>query len=291
MKEKILETAPTQSLWRVRLGKLLKPTSIVLILTKFAALLFFQFQMLQEIEKLVAQQFLVIETINSKVEILQQKRQDSERRSPSRYRLKDSPHTQHIQRIESSAKMTLRSVCEHILRDEGKRAEPYADNIGVAIGVGRNLTTYGISTNELRAINPGFNLNAHLEKISIGDKGIFIEDIDTAKSILDTPLDDHDIALLLLSNLKNTAEEAYQVFGETWRELDDPRKEGIIDMLFNLGLPNFLQFKDFISAIKAKDFEAAGNAVLLSLAARENPARYQRVAKVIQTGDRSHFDA
>lgn len=247
--------------------------------------------MLQEIEKLVAQQFLVIETIHSKIDGLQQGERQSSARVQRRYRLKDSPHTQHIQRIESSAKMTLQSVTEHIMRDEGKRAEPYADNIGIAIGVGRNLTTYGISRNELRAINPGFNLNAHLEKISIGDKGIFIEDIDTATSILATPLSDHDIALLLLSNLKSAAEEAEQVFGETWRHLDNPRKEGIIDMLFNLGLPNFLQFKDFIGAIKAKDYEKAAEAVLLSLAARQNPARYQRVAKVIQTGDRSHFDA
>lgn len=275
-----------------KIANILKPASVILILTKLAALLYFQFQMLQEIENLVAQQFLVIETINSRIEGLQQSRipQDSEQQRPKRYRLKDSPHTEHIKRIETDAQMTLRSVTEHIMRDEGKRAEPYMDNIGVAIGVGRNLTTYGISTVELRAINPKFDINDHLDSIAVGDKGIFIDDIKTAKSILNTPLNDHDISLLLLSNLKNTAQEAEQVFKETWQALDDVRKEGIIDMLFNLGLPHFVEFKDFIAAIKVKDYEAAGNAVLLSLAARENPTRYQRVAKVIKTGDRRYFN-
>ncbi|MEG9862152.1 MAG: hypothetical protein V6Z81_06580 [Parvularculales bacterium] len=66
---------------------------------------------------------------------------------------------------------------------------------------------------------------------------------------MDTPLDDDAIALLLFANLKSAAQEAEQVFQETWRALDDPRKEGIIDMLFNLGLPNFLEFKDFINEV------------------------------------------
>lgn len=274
------------------LRKLFQPAAMLAIMLKLAALLYYTVQMQQETERLVAQQFLLIETLNTQLQKLQQRAvlSDSERQPrQQRYRFADSPHLKRKERIESEAGMQLRSVCQHIMMDEGKRSEPYADNIGVAVGVGRNLTTYGIKTRELRAINPEFNINDHIDNISIGDKGIFIQDIETAKAILKTPLTDHHIALLLLSNLKDSADDLRRIF-ENWNTIDSARKEAVVDMHYNLGANNFREFKNFIGAVKRKDWTKAAEEVLLSLAAKQNPARYQRVSKVIRTGDASHFE-
>lgn len=263
--------------------------SLILLIVKVGVLLYFQYQTFVSSEKLVAQQFLLIETVNKRLE---NKTEQSTQRQPRqrRYRLSDSPHTEHVKRIETDAGMKLRQVVEHIMRDEGKQADPYPDNIGIAVGVGRNLTTNGISSLELRAINPKVDVTEYLEKISIGESRIYIDDIDTAKTILNTPLSDHHIALLLIDDLKNVAKEAEYVFGETWTQLDFPRKESIVDIMFNLGLPNFLEFKKFIAAIKGGDYQEAANELLLSKAAQQNPTRYQRNAGVIRDGDRKHFE-
>ncbi|MEG9862153.1 MAG: hypothetical protein V6Z81_06585 [Parvularculales bacterium] len=62
---------------------------------------------------------------------------------------------------------------------------------------------------------------------------------------------------------------------------------------FPLQIPIYFEFLALtryeFNAMKAKDYEKASEAVLLSLAARQNPARYQRVAKVIKSGERRHF--
>lgn len=263
-----------------------------ILMIKAGILCYLQFETHVSSDKLVQQQFLLVETLNTSLKKLQQRTtQTSTNQSrEERYNLSESPHTNHITRIESEVGMKLRQVCEHIMRDEGKRPEPYPDSIGVAVGVGRNLTTYGVSTLELRALNPKVDVTQHLEKISIGDKRVYIDDLETAKTILNTPLSDHHIALLLLSNLKNVAKEAEQVFGEVWEKLDGARKESIVDVMFNLGLPNFMEFKKFIAAIKRNDYDTAANELLLSKAAQQNPTRYQRNAAVIRTGDPSHFE-
>ncbi len=272
--------------------KLTQLVILVCVLVKIGVMVYYQIQTHQSTEKLVTQQFLLIETLNTQFKKLQQ---STTQTSPiqsreKRYRLSESPHTKHITRIEDEAGMGLRSVAEHIMRNEGKRPDPYPDNIGVAVGVGRNLTTYGVSTLELRAINPEVDVTQHLEKISIGEKRVYIQDLETAKTILNTPLTDHHIALLLLSNLKNVAKEAEQVFEETWQKLDGARKESILDVMFNLGLTHFSKFKKFIEAIKINDFDEAANELLLSKAAQQNPTRYQRNAAVIRTGDVKYFE-
>ena len=251
---------------------------------------YFQTKQHDMLEKQVSQQFLIIESLNSLTAELKKQQTSTSSDTEKRYSFDDFPFAQHADRISEEVKMELRRVCEHIMRDEGKRAEPYPDSIGIAIGVGRNLTTYGVSTLELRAINPKVDVTQHLENISIGDKMVYIDDLATAKTILNTPLSDHHIALLLLSNLKNVAKEAEHVFGETWQKLDGARKESIVDVMFNLGLPNFTEFKKFIAAVKKNDFDVAANELLLSRAAQQNPTRYQRNAAVIRTGDPSHFE-
>lgn len=258
-------------------------------LALLGSMTYFQHKTHTHLKELVSQQFLIHSAIGEMTRELR-KKTVAQPTSSKRFSLEDSPFAPHIKRISEDAKMTLKNVIEHIMRDEGVRPEPYPDSIGIAVGVGRNLTTYGISTLELRVINKGADVTEHIDKISIGDKRVYIKDIDTAKTLLDTPLTDHEISLLLLSNLRNTVRDAEHVFGEQWQTIDNARKEAIVDMLFNLGLPTFEMFEKTIAAIKDEDFEKAAQQILLSKAAQQNPARYQRIAKVMRTGNIKYFE-
>lgn len=279
------------------LSKLVRPSAFVIILIKLVVLIWVQTNILNSTDNLVKQQFVILQTLNEQLTALQQRKPQTEGKpstAPQQktdLRVSDHPKLEaHIKRIENEAGVTLRDVTDHILRDEGHKAEPYPDTTGIAIGVGRNLSTLGISTLELRLINPKFSLSEHLEKVAVGDNRVYIEDIDTAKQILNTPLTEAHIALLLLSDLKRVAGEAESIFQGTWVALDAPRKESIVDVLFNLGQTRFMTFKKFIGNIKKGDYEAAANELLLSLAAEQNPVRYRRNAKVIRTGDRKYFE-
>ena len=263
--------------------------ALCVIMLKLAVALFVQYKSMQHMEKVTQQNFVLIESLSEIQRQLKIEAAPSTKKS-DRYRIMSSPHVSHLKRFEASAKMELRRVIDHIMRDEGKRNEPYADNIGVAVGVGRNLTTNGLSNLELRVLNPQVNLTDHVENISIGDKRIYVTTVETAKKVLNTPLSDHNIAFLLLSDLHRVAGEARDIFGEHWETLNNARKECICDLLYNLGRPNFEQFEKTIAAIKNKDFEQASQQILLSKAAQQSPARYHRIAKVMREGNAKYFD-
>ena len=200
-------------------------------------------------------------------------------------------HESHIVKIEAEVGgLNLSRVAKHIQRDEGVRKLPYLDTTGhVTIGVGRSLATNGISATELLAIIPKPNIKVILSETELKNSRIYIKQIDTARQIFQNPLTEHDITLLLTDDLKNTTSEAVSVFGAMWETLSDARKEAIVDVLFNLGLPNFKKFVNFIEAIKNGDYKAASDALLLSAAARQNVLRYNRNANVIRTGDARYF--
>ena len=277
------------------LSKLVRHGTFIIILIKLVVLIWVQTNILNRTDSLVKQQFVILQTLNEQLTALQNRYETGGFSTPSQpktdVRVSDHPQLEaRIQRIENEAGVTLRDVTDHILRDEGHKAEPYPDTTGIAIGAGRNLSTLGISIAELRLINPKFSIAEHLEKVVVGDNRVYIDDIDTAREILNTPLTEAHIAVLLLSDLKRVAGEAESIFQGTWQTLDAPRKESIVDVLFNLGQTRFMTFKKFIGAIKKADYEAAANELLLSLAAEQNPVRYRRNAKVIRTGDRKYFE-
>ena len=68
------------------------------------------------------------------------------------------------------------------------------------------------------------------------------------------------------------------------------RRSIIVDVLFNLGLPHFKQFVEFIKAVKAGNWDvAASELLLIQRGTRKNIVRYHRNAVVIQTGDAQYF--
>ncbi|MDE0316523.1 MAG: hypothetical protein OXM61_16680 [Candidatus Poribacteria bacterium] len=201
------------------------------------------------------------------------------------------PHGKHIETLESSTGLSLSRISDLIIKEEGVRAKPYTDSRGiVTIGIGRSLQTNGISITELFAIVDNPDLRYIMENASIANSRIRIDSIDVANQIFSDPLDEHDLDLLLVDDLKNVMMEARQVFGvEIWRSIDPVRQEAILDMLFNLGLPTFKTFENFIAAVKNRDWHTAANSVLLSRAARQNYNRYRHISHVLDTGDEKYF--
>lgn len=104
------------------------------------------------------------------------------------------------------------------------------------------------------------------------------------------PLQDAEINALLSIDLKTAETQAKGIFGDLWGELNEARQAVVIDMLFNLGPEGFLEFHNTIANIRKKDFDSAAREILASLAARENPVRYHRNAKVMRTGQSRYFE-
>ena len=203
-----------------------------------------------------------------------------------------NPHAEAIGKMEAEAGMRLSRIAELIIRDEGKRKRPYPDTGGApSIGVGRNLRDNGISVAELQAIVNDIDYDVVLKETHVQNGRVRIGSLDLANRIFPNPLTEHDIGLLLTDDLNNVRREAVSVFGQSvWGSIDGVRKEAILDVVFNLGLPRFKQFVKFIGAVKSADWDTAATELLKSEAADENPERYFRNYRVVRTGNAKYFE-
>lgn len=203
-----------------------------------------------------------------------------------------NPYKEYIDKHEKEAGMPLKRIASLIIKQEGIRPSPYLDSRGiVTIGIGRSLQTNGVSTVELYAIVPTPDYKAILEKGIVRDGRILIPTISLAKQVFPNPLTEYDMMLLLTDDLKTAQKDAIKVFGVTvWSKIESVRKEAILDLIYNLGLTHFREFTHFIDDVKKQDWGKAASDLLMSEAARQNIARYHRLASVLQTGDERYFD-
>ena len=200
-------------------------------------------------------------------------------------------HDTRIKQIEDDAGMFLSRVAQLIIKEEGVRSRPYLDSGGqVTIGIGRNLTGNGVSVAELQAIVEKVDYGHILSHASVRNGRVYIHSLEAAERVFPQPLTKYDITMLLTDDLNNVRKEAEQVFGEAWAGIDLVRREVVVNVLYNLGLTRFRQFKKFIAAVKAGKWHEAATELLLSEAARENITRYHRDATVLQTGDERYFN-
>ena len=200
-----------------------------------------------------------------------------------------NPHAEAVSKIEADAGMRLSRIADLIIRDEGKRIRPYGDP--PTIGVGRNLRDNGVSVAELQAIVNDIDYDVVLKETHVQNGRVHIHSIDLANRIFPNPLTEHDIGLLLTDDLNNVRRDAVSVFGQSvWGSVDGVRKEAILDVVFNLGLPRFKQFVKFIGAVKSADWDTAAAELLKSEAADENPERYFRNYRVMRTGNAKYFE-
>jgi lysozyme len=70
-----------------------------------------------------------------------------------------------------------------------------------------------------------------------------------------------------------------------WRELNDARQTVVLAMAFQMGTDGVLGFKNTLAMLKAGDYNGAANGIRRSLWAIQTPARAERMARVIETGE------
>ena len=206
------------------------------------------------------------------------------------HRVRTTRHTPLIKKTEQDAGVNLSVLADLIVREEGKRKNPYPDNNGTpTIGIGRNLRDNGISITEIEAILKDIDKGLLLRKTHVQNGRVYIQTLDLANKIFTEPLTTDDIHLLLVNDLHNTVRETQSVFRKEWGEISEARKLAIIDVVFNLGLPHFKSFNKFIADVRQGDWNTAASELLLSEAARKNILRYHRISLVIRTNDPKHF--
>jgi len=69
-----------------------------------------------------------------------------------------------------------------------------------------------------------------------------------------------------------------------WRDLDEVRRAAIVSSVYQLGAPGAAHFCATIAALQAHDWATAAQQMLASRWAKQTPARVQRNAAMIQTG-------
>ena len=86
--------------------------------------------------------------------------------------------------------------------------------------------------------------------------------------------------------LRNDIEQCYQeldVF--SWfADLDQVRQEALVDVLYNLGLPTFLEFKKTLKHVAEHNWSMAAAEMLDSKWARQVGDRAEELAYMIETG-------
>ncbi len=135
-----------------------------------------------------------------------------------------------------------------LIRDEGKRVVPYKDSLGYwTVGIGHLLQGE--------------------EKVKILNKGAISED---------------ECYRLFEGDIARAEETLDQVYPK-WRRFDDVRQRAVLNLAFNLG-NRLANFKNFLSAMAAKDYHAAGEALRQSKWFTQVKGRAPRIIFMIETG-------
>ena len=107
--------------------------------------------------------------------------------------------------------------------------------------------------------------------------------IGVGRNIEERVITEDEANYLLKNDLTMCVEEVESIF--TWYPyLTDSRKRVIVNMVFNLGLSRFLNFKKFIDAMEQKDYETAGKEMLDSKWAKQVGDRAKRLKQMIVEG-------
>ena len=67
--------------------------------------------------------------------------------------------------------------------------------------------------------------------------------------------------------------------------LNEPRKIGVANLLFNLGLTRFNKFKKFQSALNTESWSIAADEMMNSKWATQVKTRAQKLEKIMRTGE------
>jgi len=108
--------------------------------------------------------------------------------------------------------------------------------------------------------------------------------IGVGRNIQTNGITEDEAHLMLDNDIKRSAAELESF--SWWEELDQVRKDCLINMVFNLGLPTFKKFKGMLSPIENKDFQLASLEMLDSRWSRQVKGRSKELSEQMRTGQR-----
>jgi lysozyme len=158
--------------------------------------------------------------------------------------------------------MSHSDLLESVERNEGFRATPYLDTEQkFTIGIGRCLETNPLTGEEWKHL-----LETHQLSVSISKAGA---------------------DWLMIRQLDATERECQRAFADFWPELDEVRREALVEMAYQMGMERLLGFKKMLAAVRAKDWNAAQIEAIDSRWYRQTPERAKRTARQLATGVRA----
>ena len=99
-----------------------------------------------------------------------------------------------------------------------------------------------------------------------------------------TGITEEEAEMLLKNDLVRFEAMTKEVVGDTWHDLDQVRREALIEMCFNMGPGNLAKFRLMLACLAMEDVEgAADEAIKLRWADRVRH-RADRIAARIRTG-------
>jgi lysozyme len=156
--------------------------------------------------------------------------------------------------------MSHSDLINSVTRNEGFRATPYKDTEQLwTFAKGRCLETNPLSPAEWKHL-----LDHNMISLSIS--------LDGANWLMLRQLD--------------AIEELYARTFDFWPDLDEVRREALVEMGYQLG-PRLLGFKKMLTAIRARVWKEVEAEALDSRWARQVPERAKRTARQLSTGVRA----
>lgn len=150
-------------------------------------------------------------------------------------------------------------VCRRLVFHEGMVLHLYKDTLGFkTIGVGRCIDKNPLTPEEKKAcgdLSQGITKNA---------------------------------AYMLLRNDITRCEEELRKYIPFYKELPVERQYALLDICFQQGIQGLLKYKKMLNCLKNKDYKGAAFECLNSNYHKQTPARCERIAKLIKTGEWEH---
>jgi lysozyme len=106
--------------------------------------------------------------------------------------------------------------------------------------------------------------------------------IGVGRNLTDKGLSDSEIDYLLMNDIRECTDDLKTFLW--WDDLDDVRRNVLIDMRFNLGPSRFRQFKATLAAVAMGDYVTASDQMRKSKWYRQVKGRGERLARMMSTG-------
>ena len=162
----------------------------------------------------------------------------------------------------------------------------------LTVGVGRNLEFTGIRFGELaRLLDESMSAAQLCHRLQLAPfrgwwvqrNTIFFRSEELFHDIIrKDALSTADSRFLLEADVQEAVRAAEVVFGNDWHDMPAPAKEVAVQVIFNIGLHGFSQFKKTIAAFRHHDWQKAAAELLDSRAARQTGQRYVRYADALR---------